>query len=159
MKFFIEQIALCPPNPAAAINLLKQLGMDNWVHDHVVADGRVFGMSGTNEADLAFNYENTRPEGKPLELEVLHYTTGPNWMAGRPPMVSHLGMHCTAEELDEFRRKFADMGIRVAQEVFTRTHTNPFLLEQKRKYQYVIFDTRDILGADLKFIVRRENAA
>jgi hypothetical protein len=80
-------------------------------------------------------------------------------MAGRPPMVSHLGMHCTAEELDAFRRKFADMGIRVAQEVFTESHTNPFLLEQKRKYQYVIFDTRDILGADLKFIVRRENAA
>ena len=159
MKFFIEQIALCPPNPAAAINLLKQLGLDEWVKDHVVAGGKVYGEPGKNEADLAFNYESTRPEGKPLELEVLHYTTGPNWMAGRPPMVSHLGMHCTAEELDKFRRKFADMGIRVAQEVFTESHTNPFLLEQKRKYQYVIFDTRDILGVDLKFIVRRENAA
>lgn len=159
MKFFIEQIALCPPNPAAAINLLKQLGLDDWVKDHVVAGGRVYGEPGKNEADLAFNYQNTRPEGKPLELEVLHYTTGPNWMAGRPPMVSHLGMHCTAEELEKFRRRFADMGIRVAQEVFTESHTNPFLLEQKRKYQYVIFDTRDILGTDLKFIVRRENAA
>ena len=159
MKFFIEQIALCPPNPASAINFLKQLGLDNWVKDHVVAGGKVFGEPGKNEADLAFNYENTRPENKPLELEVLHYTSGPNWMAGRPPMVSHLGMHCTAEELDEFRRKFSDMGIRVAQEVFTESHTNPYLLEVKRKYQYVIFDTRDILGVDLKFIVRRENAA
>lgn len=159
MKFFIEQIALCPPNPAAAINLLKQLGLDEWVKDHVVAGGKVYGEPGKNEADLAFNYQNTRPEGKPLELEVLHYTTGPNWMAGRPPMVSHLGMHCTDEELEKFRRRFADMGIRVAQEVFTESHTNPFLLEQKRKYQYVIFDTRDILGTDLKFIVRRENAA
>ena len=159
MKFFIEQIALCPPNPAAAINLLKQLGLEEWVKDHVVAGGKVYGEPGKNEADLAFNYQNTRPEGKPLELEVLHYTTGPNWMAGRPPMVSHLGMHCTDEELEKFRRRFADMGIRVAQEVFTESHTNPFLLEQKRKYQYVIFDTRDILGTDLKFIVRRENAA
>lgn len=159
MKFFIEQIALCPPNPAAAINLLKQLGLDDWVHDHVIAGGKVFGETGKNEADLAFNYQNTRPENKPLELEVLHYTSGPNWMAGRPPMVSHLGMHCTAEELDTFRRKFANMGIKVAQEVFTESHTNPYLLEVKRKYQYVIFDTRDILGTDLKFIVRRENAA
>ena len=159
MKFFIEQIALCPPNPAAAINLLKQLGLEEWVKDHVVAGGKVFGESGKNEADLAFNYENTRPENKPLELEVLHYTSGLNWMAGRPPMVSHLGMHCTAEELEAFRRKFSDMGIRVAQEVFTESHTNPYLLEVKRKYQYVIFDTRDILGTDLKFIVRRENAA
>jgi hypothetical protein len=159
MKFFIEQIALCPPNPAKAKILLSELGLNEWVDDHVVADGRVFGQSGSNEADLAFNYQNTREGNKPLELEVLHYTTGPNWMAGRPPMVSHLGMHCTSEELEQFRRKFADMGIGIAQEVFTRTHTNPFLLEQKRKYQYVIFDTRDILGTDLKFIVRRENAA
>ena len=159
MKFFIEQVALCPKNPAAAVNLLKQLGLDNWVHDHVVAGGKVYGDPGKNSADLAFNYESTRPDGKPLELEVLHYTSGPNWMATRPPMVSHLGMHCTTEELEQFRRKFSDMGIKVAQEVLTETHTNPFLLEQKRKYQYVIFDTRDILGVDLKFIVRRENAA
>jgi hypothetical protein len=79
-------------------------------------------------------------------------------MAHRRPMVSHLGVHCTSEELGEFRRKFADMEIRVAQEVFTQSHTNPFLVEQKRKYQYVIFDTYDVLGVDLKFIVRRENA-
>ena len=159
MKFFIEQVALCPPNPEAAIKFLKELGMDEWVTDHVVAGGKVFGESGRNEADLAFNYQNTRPDNKPLELEVLHYTTGPNWMIGRGPMVSHLGMHCTAEELDAFRQKFADMNIRVAQEVFTESHTNPYLLEVKRKYQYVIFDTRDTLGVDLKFIVRRENAA
>lgn len=159
MKFFIEQIALCPPNPERAIRFLTDIGLGEWVHDHVVAGGKVFGEPGKNEADLAFNYQNTRPENKPLELEVLHYTSGPNWMEGRPPMVSHLGMHCTAEELDEFRRKFADADIRVAQEVFTESHTNPYLLEVKRKYQYVIFDTRDILGVDLKFIVRRENAA
>lgn len=158
MKFFIEQVALCPLNPELAIKLLKELGMDEWVTDHVVAGGKVFSESGRNEADLAFNYQNTRPENKPLELEVLHYTDGPNWMAGRPPMVSHLGMHCTHEELYAFQRKFADMGIRVAQEVFTESHTNPYLLQMKRKYQYVIFDTRDVLGVDLKFIVRRENA-
>lgn len=159
MKFFIEQIALCPPNPEKAKWLLSELGLDQWTEDHVRADGAVFGVSGSNEADLAFNYQNTRAADKPLELEVLHYTTGPNWMAGRGPAVSHIGMHCTAEELDAFRRKFADMGIRVAQEVFTRSHTNPFLLETGRKYQYVIFDTKDILGTDLKFIVRREKAA
>jgi hypothetical protein len=158
MKFFIEQIAVCPPNPAKAKFLLSELGLNDWVEDHVVAEGRVYGASGKNEADLSFNYQNTREGNKPLELEVLHYTTGPNWMAGRPPMVSHLGMHCTAEELEVFRRKFLAMEIGIAQEVFTQSHTNPFLLETGRKYQYVIFDTRDILGVDLKFIVRRENA-
>ena len=159
MKFFIEQVALCPRDPEAAIRLLKEIGLDEWVEDHVVANGRVFDQPGKNEADLAFNYQNTRPEGKPLELEVLHYTRGPNWMVGRQPAVSHLGMHCTSDELDEFRLKFHALGIGVSQEVFTESHTNPYLLEVKRKYQYVIFDTRRILGVDLKFIVRRENAA
>ena len=149
---------LCPPNPERAIKFLRILGLETWVQDHVVAGGKVFGEPGRNEADLAFNYESTRPEGKPLELEVLHYTSGPNWVAGREPMVSHLGMHCTAEELNDFRQKFSALGVRVAQEVFTESHTNPFLLETGRRYQYVIFDTRGILGVDLKFIVRRENA-
>jgi hypothetical protein len=156
MKFFIEQIALCPPNPDRARALLAELGLTEWVHDHVNASGAVFGTPGRNAADLSFNYENTRPEGKPLELEVLHYTSGPNWMAGMGAAVSHLGMHCTAEELEAFRRKFAAMSVKVAQEVFTESHTNPFLLKTGRKYQYVIFDTRAILGVDLKFIVRRE---
>ncbi len=156
MKFFIEQIALCPPNPEKAIALLSEIGLDTWITDHVSAGGRVFGQVGGNEADLAFNYQNTRDGGKPIELEVLHYTSGPNWMAGRPPMASHLGMHCNAEELETFRRKFQAMGIGVAQEVFTHSHTNPYLIETGRKYQYVIFDTRDILGIDLKFILRRE---
>ena len=151
MKFFIEQIALCPPNPELAIKMLKELGLDDWVHDHAIAVGTVFDEPGKNEADLAFNYQHARQQ---LELEILHYTAGPNWMRGRPPMVSHLGMHCAAEELAVFRRKFADMGIRVAQEVFTESHTNPYLLEVQRKYQYVIFDTRAVLGVDLKFIVR-----
>ena len=156
MKFFIEQVALCPINPQKAVALLREIGLTEWVQDHVVAEGRVHGTPGRNEADLAFNYDATRPEGKPLELEVLHYARGPNWMEQHPNTVSHLGMHCTAEELDEFRRKFADMGYSVAQEVFTESHTNPFLLETGRKYQYVIFDTRAVLGVDIKLIVRRE---
>ena len=161
MKFFIEQIALNPPNPVEARKLLTALGMDEWVHDHVVAVGFVNGTDGLrNEADLAFNYQNTRPEGKPLELEILNYTNGANWMAGRPPSVSHLGMHCTEEELEQFATKlFNEMGIKIAQAVMTQSHTNPFLLETGRKYKYVIFDTRHILGVDLKFIVRREKEA
>lgn len=156
MKFFIEQIALHPTNPEAARALLTDLGLTEWVQDTVLADGQVFSFPGSNTADLAFNYQATRPDPKPLELEILHYKAGPNWMHNRGAAVSHLGMHCTAEELEEFERKFAAMGIKIAQSVFTRSHTNPFLLANGRKYQYVIFDTKEILGVDLKFIVRRE---
>ena len=153
LKFKIEQLAICPFNSKAAKELLAAMGITEWSNDHVVATGNVFGEHGTNEADLSFNYDIF--EGK--EFEVLDYTEGDNWMkhGGRPNSVSHLGMHCTAEELLRWREFFYERDIAVAQEVFTDSHTNP-VIAGKRSYNYVIFDTKDILGVDLKFICRIE---
>ena len=151
MKFQIEQIAIYPADPVAAIELLEAIGAKEWSTDHVIALGQVYGRKRVNEADLAFNYDLF--SGK--EFEVLQYTNGDHWMAsnGRTNSVSHLGMHCTAEELVEWRAFFEGRGIAVAQEVFTQSHTNP-VISGKRTYNYVIFDTKAILGTDLKFIVR-----
>lgn len=153
MKFFIEQIALCPKDPVAAKKLLSEIGAATWHDDHVVAQGLVYGLPGTNEADLSFNYEAFLGR----ELEVLNYTDGPNWMEepSRVNSVSHLGMHCSAEELVQWRAFFAERNIPVAQEVMTQSHINP-AIAGTRWYNYVIFDTKDILGVDLKFIVRRD---
>lgn len=153
MQFKIEQVALCPQFMTdAARSLLEEMGMDEWVEDHVIANGSVHRFEDQrNEADLSFNYQSGGD--KPLELEILNYTSGDNWMAGMPPAVSHLGMHCTAEELVEWRLFFSERGFDVAQEVFTEAHTNP-AIDGKRKYNYVIFDTRSVLGVDIKFIVR-----
>ena len=155
--FKIEQLALHPRDPKAAIELLTAIGAHDWAHDVVEAAGEVFGSAGENVGHLAFNYDMI--DGK--ELEVLHYAAGPNWMRNRegvtPHRVSHLGMHCTAGELDEWRAFFVGRGIPVAQEVLTEQHSNP-VIAGKRWYQYVIFDTFDILGVDLKFIVRRDHA-
>jgi hypothetical protein len=151
-KFVVQQFAICPTNPAAAIELLTALGAEDWARDHVVAQGEVFGKTECrNEADLAFSY-TLAPD---KEFEVLHYTTGHNWMGEllRWNSASHLGMHCSEEELAEFRAFFKERGIPVAQEVFTESHTNP-VISGKRWYHYVIFDTRHLLGIDLKFIVR-----
>jgi hypothetical protein len=147
MKFNIEQIALHPRNPEAAIELLTAIGLSDWARDHVVANGKVWGLGAKNEANLQYNY--TGITGK--ELEVLEYTEGPRWIT--EPRVSHLGMHCTEEELDEWKVFFAARGIPIAQEVETESHTNP-VIAGKRKYKYAIFDTFEILGVDLKFIVR-----
>ena len=155
MKFIIEQIAMCPKDPAKAIELLTAMGASEWAHDLVLAKGQVFGQDGTNSARLAFNYDLI--QGK--EFEVLHYTEGDNWMnySHRRNSVSHLGMHCTAEELEGWRKFFEDRGIQIAQEVLTHCHSNP-VIAGKRWYNYVIFDTKEILGVDLKFIVRRDKA-
>lgn len=162
-QFKIEQIALCPPDPEKAIELLTALGMTDWVRDIVVAQGQVRREGEdrelrpgeknqeTNVAHLAFNYQAFH--GK--ELEVLHYAAGANWMSAHGPSVSHLGMHCDAADLFTFKEFFKRRGIKIAQEVKTLSHNNPEIAG-KRWYQYCIFDTRAILGVDLKFIVRRD---
>lgn len=154
MRFKPEQIALCPRDPERAIALLTKLGMTEWVHDVVQADGAVFDIPCSNTAALAFNYQAL--DGVARELEVLHYTEGHNWMAlACEPRVSHLGMHVADEaELQAWKDFFMAEKIAIAQEVTTQSHTNPFLLETGRHYRYVIFDTHEILGVDLKFILR-----
>lgn len=154
MQFKIEQIALCPRDPEAAIELLTAMGLKDWAHDHVVALGHVNKSATTpvrNAANLAFSYEGFSEK---RELEVLHYTDGANWMGGEKPRVSHLGMHCSHEDLERWREFFMGRGIPVAQEVNTWSHTNP-VIAGKRWYHYCIFETYDILGVDIKFIVRR----
>jgi hypothetical protein len=112
-------------------------------------------MDVTNKANLSFAYS----EGK-LEFEVLSYERGMNWVdeatKHKRNVVSHIGMHCTWEDLSRWKHFFAERCIAIAQEVFTESHTNPFLLETGRRYHYCIFDTRSILGVDVKFIVRND---
>lgn len=150
LKFRIEQIALCPKDPQKAIDLLTRMGAGEWARDHVKASGKVNHSGGTNEADLAFDYELLKDAN---ELEVLHYTDGPNWMERSPNCVSHLGMHCSAEELLRWRKFMEDEGFQEIQAVRTFSHTNP-AISTTRRYNYVIFDTREVLGVDVKFIVR-----
>ena len=149
--FSVQQIALAPPDTEAAIALLKDMGMGNWSQDVVLAHGEVFGKPvGRSVGSLAFNYEGL---AQARELEVLGYIEGANWMERHGPSASHIGTHCTDEELEQWRKFFARRKIKVAQELHTESHTNP-AIDGKRWYHYVIFDTRPILGVDVKFIVR-----
>lgn len=151
MKFIIEQIAIYPPDPKKAIELLTALGATDWSHDLVVAEGKVDGDVVTNVGLLSFNYQLNDAK----EFEVLSYKAGDHWMREYEPSVSHFGMHCTVDELDKWKGFFKRRNISIAQEVDTLSHTNP-VIAGKRLYHYCIFDTRAILGVDLKFIVRKD---
>lgn len=160
-KFKFEQIALSvdPLRRAVALALLDELGITDWHEDHVNATGTVGGESvHKNTAHLAFNYQATSE--KPLELELLQYTNGFNFVDDAKDMhradaiATHIGMHVTAEQLEnEVRPIFERFMIKTSQEVKTDSHTNP-AIKDSRRYQYTIFATRDLLGIDLKFIVR-----
>lgn len=158
MKFFIEQIAIAPKDPVAARKLLDDMGaaQSSWAEDHVVAVGSVFGNGAANEANLSFNYGMGNINGS-LEFEILEYTSGAAWVNPKEhgSVVSHFGMHVDSQaELDRWKVFFQQRGIGVAQEVQTQSHVNP-VIAGKRWYTYLIFDTREVLGVDLKFILRR----
>lgn len=172
MQFKIEQVALAPAFTNRALRLLQRIGLGDFVADTVVAEGRVFNEPAENTALLRFNYAADRnfigntpkPAGSttPLELEVLTYVKGPNWVdairvnmdAPAMSMVSHFGMHVTEEELEQFHAIMVSEGVEIAQEVNTKSHTNEHIANSRR-YHYRIYATRHILGVDLKFIVRK----
>lgn len=157
MKFIIEQLALNPINGFKAKQLMDVLGWTDWVTDHATAVGQVYGEHGReNVAALSFNYQARPHDGKPLELELINYLKGENWLAAHNSMTgvaSHIGMHVSGEELEAWRAEFFKIDVFEAQEVVTTNHTNPNV-PKDRSYRYVIFDTRDIIGIDIKFIVR-----
>jgi len=154
MKFIIEQIALHPRNPEAARALLSGMGIaKEWIEDHVCATGAVWGNPSSNEADLQFNYEALQ---QARELEILHYTKGERWLGDSESCVSHIGTHCSEEELAEWKKFFEARFIEIAQEVNTTSHSNE-AIKGKRSYHYCIFNTVDILGVDVKFIVRSDH--
>lgn len=157
LRFKIEQLAIAPKQGIGkAMKLLSDMGLADWATDVVHAHGSVWDVpEKDNSALLAFSYI---PMDKPLEFEVLHYLEGDNWLEKQSKFngcASHIGMHCSEEELGRWFDFFSQRDISVAQEVFTDNHTNP-VIAGKRQYHYVIFDTRNILGFDVKFIVRRD---
>lgn len=162
LQIKVEQIAFTSSYPAATKALLASLlGMDSWTEDEVTTTGSLFTEDDgfiriENVANLSFNY------AAGLEFEILKYKSGRNWLEerGKPifggnwPELSHIGMHCTAEELVEWMNRMAENGVNILQDVTTVQHTNPFLVDCGRKYRYVIFGTEELLGFDFKLIVR-----
>lgn len=153
----IEQIAIGCKNPKEIMqNLREVLGIKDWINDQVIAKGSVFGENNySNCADLNFNYELG-----PFEFELLKYESGINWHShpkqdgcDGETFLSHLGIHI--DDPDEFNRITSNLSKRfeVAQDVTTTSHTNEEI-KDKRRYHYVIFDSRKALGFDLKLIQR-----
>lgn len=149
-EFKIDQIAVTVPGAVTATAMMKRMGGE-WVEDIVTFKELAEGREG--QYKLHFNYDMG------VEFEILVWRTGPFWLATKMlagvAMVSHYGTHvknalsAAAGAANHYR---AD----ILQAVETIGHTNPLLVEQGRRYRYAIVGTRDLLGADLKFIERIE---
>lgn len=153
----LEQVAIYAPDPYAKQQQLREaLGLTEWVEDTVRAVGEVFGVEQENLATLLFNHQL----GYELELICYHNPFKPNnWhsAAGRDmatTFLSHKGYHVT--DVAAAKQHYRDCGFAIAQEVYTIEHSNAYLRKIGRRYHYVVYDTRQLLGFDLKLIERIE---
>ena len=155
----LDQIAFYTNAPESYKQILSEIfGRElTWHNDIVHGEGKVFGKPAQNYGHLSFNYDlcNT-------EFEVISYKTPGgahdphhyNWLEEQSvpsPSLAHIGMH--VEDLDYWVERIMAMGGEIAQYISTISHTNPNIAG-KRLYTYVIFDTREMLGFDLKLIKR-----
>jgi len=154
----LDQVAYYAREPKEADAIKAMLGLSEaeWVQDTVTGAVDVYRrghgvVSGVSRALLQFNYDLG------IETEILTYLDGPHWhqtnhlFLGTEGFLSHLGYHLDDGE------EFPEYDAPLVQEMFTREHTNPYLLGNGRKFHYRIWDTRPTLGVFTK-VIRRIHA-
>lgn len=158
----IDQIAFyCADDKAEAI-IKAHFGLQDaeWKKDTVTAisrfhaDGEVIDEV-TNIGYLQFNYDLG------IELEILRYDDdSEHWhmeqvwkqrlLGANFPFISHVGIHL--DEGEDFPVVDANMFLLV-QETWTKSHTNPYVVEKKRLYHYRIYKCKGS-NSYIKYIKR-----
>lgn len=144
----INQIAIYAQNPALLKAALHPVGLTEWIHDRVTAEGEVYGKPARNEADLFFNHDLG------IEFEILKYRKGNHLYQHKKEKIflSHLGIKLSDINfkifLDGMKLQYPE--IKIAQKVKTIKHTNPAL--KNRFFNYVIYDSCKEFGYNLKLI-------
>lgn len=155
----LDQIAFYAHNDEEAQAIKNTLGLADktWVEDTAIGTALFPFGGGTPakcEAYLQFNYDLG------MEVEILRFKGDFNWHAfwneaqyyDNGGFISHLGFHL--EEGEPFPEHNEAP---LVQELWTNSHTNPYLVEKKRTYHYRIHDARKTHGAFLKYIRRVHN--
>jgi hypothetical protein len=151
----LDQIAFYASDGMEEVRIKESLGLRDaeWTEDFVTGRVSVFSEpENVSKAKLLFNYDLG------IEVEILTYLEGPNWHRHRDKhgigpctrpgchaFQSHIGFHVNDGDIPV-------LPFPVAQTMTTTFHSNPAITD--RRYQYVIYDTLDILGVDLKYIKR-----
>lgn len=135
-----------------------------WTKDKAISTNKIYPMHGNPYAcravgELQFNYDLG------IEFEILRYSSGSSWHNHLPnnialrgtmlPFISHVGIHLDDGE-DFPDNTFMDETHcwRLVQETRTHQHTNQYIVEKRRTYEYKIYES--VPGTYIKYIKRHE---
>lgn len=134
-----------------------------WIKDVVECENKIYPRVGAAykcEAigELQFNYSLG------IEFEILRYRTGSSWhnhlhhsialQGSILPFISHIGYHLGVGEDFPDKNNMAELNWHLVQETKTFKHSNPYLIEKKRTYEYQIYE--GVPGTYIKYIKRIE---
>ena len=144
-----HQVAIFTDDQGAALWQYYKLGYERWIHDTAELKGLLHGEEVITKADMAFNYDIM-----PMELEFLTYH-GPNRHAqegrtGRIPFISHMSVYVD-DVRAEASQLYTNHEMLPYHRFITQNHSNPNVIGKKRFIE-CIYDTRVLLGYDLKLI-------
>ena len=140
-----HQIAIYAAHQDDAVEFYRNLGHNDWIEDYASLVGWLDGELVETQAHMQFNYDIM-----PMELEFLTYS-GPNRHAaqgrdGEVPFISHMSVY--TDDVFEIIKQFR---MKPYHRFVTRNHANPGVAGKKRFIE-CIYDTRNVLGYDIKFI-------
>lgn len=149
LKF--HQVAIYSANVFESVNMWKDMGYEDWTYDEAILSGTEWGKPGSKKAFMAFNYDIL-----PNELEFVHYSAPTRHLQderdGNPPFISHMSVMVDDVQWETLRI-FNRFGMKPYHEFLTGHHTNERVKGRKR-FKEAIYDTRGLLGFDLKLIQR-----
>jgi hypothetical protein len=150
LKF--HQVAIYHNDPETAVMEWSDMGYDQWTSDVATLVGMEWGDPSQKEGQMWFNYDIL-----PMEFEYVKYSTEfrhtLDQRDGHPPFISHMSTY--VEDLDAQVQKVEDaLGITPYHRFVTRNHQNPYVVEKEVRFKEAIYDTRLLLGFDVKMIQR-----
>lgn len=163
----MNQIAFYCQTEWSERHVKELFGLHNadWVRDTVVSTNIIHpehlpSYETQAVGELQFNYDLG------IELEILRYVSGASWHHHLPlkyaikgsliPFISHVGIHLEDGENFPDDDYILESCWRLVQETKTKAHTNPYVLEKKRTYEYRIYESMQ--GTYIKYIKRINHA-
>ncbi len=156
--YVFHQVAMYAPEGVHdAVRTYRSMGFDEWHRDNALLEGVQRAGDGSwhaveVSAEMAFNYQ-----ALPMELEFLNYSGHGHRheersKLSRIPFISHMSVH-----VDSVRAQMELMKSVYGMEPYwlfvTSHHSNP-AVKGKKRFVECIFDTRRMLGYDVKCIER-----